>query len=258
MDTISAFGFESCCKAIAGDMARALAERSGETPQQQFVRNQAAAYMIMGFLPRDVAEALLASHCVMFHELMVVGVHDALCAQDAKARRAEVQGLLAMNKAFGGSLTHLQRYQKRVPEGRPQAGADRDAACNAAAATVPPGPAPASTSAVPQGPAPASAPAAPAAAHLSPVAKPAPAAGSSAPRALSESYRPTHGAVAASGGNSAAAALKPGSVAGLAQPTGIEQRGAVFVAAAGTPESPFPPDASGPWADGSGRDKQKP
>jgi hypothetical protein len=234
MDTISTFGFEACCRAIAGDMARALAERNGETPEQQFVRAQAAVFMIMGFLPRDVAELLLASHCVMFHELMVVGVHDALCAQDAKARRSEVQGLLAINKAFGGNLTQLQRYQKRASEGR------RDTASNVAAGAVPVKTAPAATSAA-------------AAAHVPPAAKPGAQAGPSAAGGHSADE-----AVPACDANpEAAAARKAGDVAGFAKAAGSEQQGAVLVAAAGTPGSPFHPGAPGRGFDGSGPARQK-
>jgi hypothetical protein len=234
MDTISAFGFEACCKAIAGDMARALAKRNGETPEQQFVRAQAAVFMIMGFLPRDVAEALLASHCVMFHELMVIGVHDALCAQDAKARRGEVQGLLAINKAFGGNLIQLQRYQKRPPESR------RETVSNVATGAVQVKSAPTSTPA-------------PAAAHVPPAVKPGAAAGPPAARGHSADK-----AVPAAGANSeAAAALRAGDGAVFALSAGSEQQGAVPVAEAGTPGSPFHPGTPGRWSDGSGPARQK-
>ena len=56
MDTQPAFGFKELFAHVIGDMAKAICERNGETQQQQFLRSQAAAHMIMGFLPRDVIE----------------------------------------------------------------------------------------------------------------------------------------------------------------------------------------------------------
>ena len=136
MDTAAAYSFEACCATIVGDMAKALCERNGETPEQRMVRGHAVAYMIMGFLPRDVIEVILASHCVMFHELMVAGVHDTFCADEAKVRRAELHGLIALNKAFCGNLGHLRHYQKRVAEGSHEARAAKEAASDAGRGAV--------------------------------------------------------------------------------------------------------------------------
>ena len=57
MDQAPVNSFEACCTAIVGDMAKALGERSGETPGRGVARAQGAAMMIMAFLPRDVIEA---------------------------------------------------------------------------------------------------------------------------------------------------------------------------------------------------------
>jgi hypothetical protein len=252
MDTISAFGFEACCTAIVGDMAKALSERNGETPEQQFARAQAAVHLILGFLPRDVTEALLASHCVMFHELMVGGVHDTLCAQEGKARRAELHGLMAMNKAFCGNLDHLRHYQKRPAEGSREAPAGTEP-------TLPPVPAAVEEPTVPV--------AAQAAASDVPeqmVAMPSSSADQTGPESMPSAlgkfaavYRPAAAAIAASRGNpAAAAALKAGDAVGFARAMGIEQPSAAFLAAANAAGSPFDRKAAGPWP-ASAQDKPK-
>jgi hypothetical protein len=117
MDTQPAFGFRQLFSHVVGDMAKAVSERNGETKQQQLLRTQAAAYTIMGFLPRDVIEAMLAGHCVMLHELMTDSVRDTLRGEVGTMRRATRSGIVAMDKAFGGNLTRLERYQTRPSDG---------------------------------------------------------------------------------------------------------------------------------------------
>jgi hypothetical protein len=244
MDTISAFGFEACCAAIVGDMARTLAERNGEAPEQQFARAQAAVHMIMGLLPRDVIEALLASHCVMFHELMVDSAHVTLCAREAKARRPEVHTLIALNKAFCGNLDHLRHYQKRPAEGNREAQAGIDEAPASVAAAREPAVPVETTQALAS-----TDPDQMAAVQPPPVAPAgsAPAvSGLDAPAAVN---RPTAAAVAAGSVNPAAAAtaIQAGDAAGFARALGIEQPSPAFLAAANAAGSPFDPNASGPW-----------
>ena len=105
MDVQPTFGFEELFSFVIGDMAKAICERKGETQAQQFARCQAAVHMIMGFLPRDVIEVMLAGHCVMLHEVMIVDVHGCLCGEVATARRT----LVALNKAFNDNLDRLER-----------------------------------------------------------------------------------------------------------------------------------------------------
>lgn len=118
MDTQPAFGFKELLTHIVGDMAKAMCERNGETKQQEFSRSQAAAHTIMGFLPRDAIEAMLAGHCVMFHEMMVDSVRDTLRGEMDTMRRATRSSIVAMDKRFGNNLARLERFQKRPSEGR--------------------------------------------------------------------------------------------------------------------------------------------
>ena len=118
MDIKPEFGFKELFHHVIGDMAKAICERKGETQSQQYVRSQAAVHMILGFLPRDVIEAMLAGHCVMFHELMVDSVHDMLRGEIGTMRRATRGAIVAMDKAFGNNLRSLERYQLRPAEGR--------------------------------------------------------------------------------------------------------------------------------------------
>ena len=115
---LPAFGFKDLLTHIVGDVAQAVCERNGETKARQAGRSQAAVFTIMGFLPRDAIEAMLAGHCVMFHELMVDSVHDTLRGELDTTRRATRGGIVAMDRAFANNLSRLERYQLRPAEGR--------------------------------------------------------------------------------------------------------------------------------------------
>src|ERR1700722_11312813 len=117
MDTQPAFGFKELLAHVVGDMAKAVSERQGETRQQHHARSQAAVHMIMGFLPRDVIEAILAGRCVMFHEMMVDSVGDTMRGEVDTTRRAARGNIVAMDRAFGANLTRLERYRARPAEG---------------------------------------------------------------------------------------------------------------------------------------------
>jgi hypothetical protein len=82
------------------------------------LRIQAATHMIMGFLPRDVIEATLAGHCVMFHELMTNTVHTTLRGEVDTARRGTRAGIIAMDKAFANNLARLEHYRLRPSQGQ--------------------------------------------------------------------------------------------------------------------------------------------
>src|SRR5437588_429233 len=89
---------------VIADMAKAVGERPNETKQQQCVRVQAATRMISGLLPRDVIEAMLAGHVVMFHELITDSIHDTLQGQIDTLRRATRVNIVSLNKAFHMNL----------------------------------------------------------------------------------------------------------------------------------------------------------
>jgi hypothetical protein len=118
MDTQPAFGFKEFLHYLIGDMAKAISERNGESKQEQFLRCQAAVQMMMGFLPRDVIEAVLAGRCMMFHEMMVDTVRLTLRGEVDSARVATRGSIVAMDKAFGNNLRLLERYQLRPSVGR--------------------------------------------------------------------------------------------------------------------------------------------
>lgn len=118
MDTKPAFGFKELFHHVIGDMAKALCERNGDTQAQQYARSQAVVHMILGFLPRDVIEAMLAGHCVLFHELIIDSARDTLRGEAEAMRRSTRAGIVAMDKAFGNNLRNLERYQARPADGR--------------------------------------------------------------------------------------------------------------------------------------------
>jgi len=107
MDTTATLSLKDLLIHIVGGIAKAVCERPGEPQPRQFARTQAAAQTIMAFQPRDAIEAMLAGHCLMFHELIVDDVHAAL-RDGAAATRS---GIVAMDKAFGANLTRLQRHR---------------------------------------------------------------------------------------------------------------------------------------------------
>jgi hypothetical protein len=117
MDTKPTLGQTELLTHIVGDIAKAVSEREGESRQRQSDRVQAATGTIMSFLPRDAIEAMLAGHCVMFHELIVDSVHFTLRGEEAATRRATRSSIVAMDKAFGNNFTRLERYRTRHAEG---------------------------------------------------------------------------------------------------------------------------------------------
>jgi hypothetical protein len=235
MDPTQLFGFTELFTHALGATAKALCERNGETREHQFARTQAAVTMIMGFLPRDAIEAILAGHCVMFHELMLASTHDTLSGEVGTTRRATRSGIVAMDKCFHANLSVLERYQMRNAQGRRDAPAaeDQDQAMAAPpdAASTTEGPA-----WTPEGDAAADAP------DARPPAE---------PRATRR-FTPTPEAVAACLANKAAmAALNAGDAAGFARAMGVELPNEAYLAAAAMPGSPFDV-GSGPDRAGDG------
>ncbi len=97
--------------AIAGQAAEAVSRRAGESPQCRDDRTRAAMDALQAFAPGDAVEAMLASHCLMLHELIVAEVNNALSDEDPVARRATRNSVVAMDKAFGNNLIRLQQYR---------------------------------------------------------------------------------------------------------------------------------------------------
>jgi hypothetical protein len=104
---------------VVGDTAAALSKRPGELDRRRAERTMATAGMIMAFRPGDVIEAMIASHCVMFHELIVDSVHETLTGEDPAARRPARSTIIAMDKAFGDNLARLEAYRTRCAEASP-------------------------------------------------------------------------------------------------------------------------------------------
>src|SRR3954471_217782 len=121
MDPNAPLSFKALFSHIIADMARALCERPNETKEQRFVRVQAVTQMILGLLPRDVIEAMLAGHTVMFHELMTDSIHDTLQGQIDTMRRVTRRNIVALNRAFHMNLEKLAHYQLRPSQGTREA-----------------------------------------------------------------------------------------------------------------------------------------
>jgi hypothetical protein len=89
---------------IIADVAGVLSRRAGEGPERQATRLRVATDMIEDFRPRNVVEAMLAGHSVMFHELMLDTVRDALREEPGPRRRGSRTLILAFNKALHQNL----------------------------------------------------------------------------------------------------------------------------------------------------------
>ena len=118
MDTAPTFGIQNVIAATVGHAANAVSQRAGESRQQQAERADAATDAIMAFQPSDAVEAILASHCLMFHEMIVADVHRTLCGENLATQRATRNGIVAMDRAFGANLIRLNQHraaQQDVP-----------------------------------------------------------------------------------------------------------------------------------------------
>jgi|HubBroStandDraft_1064217.scaffolds.fasta_scaffold11981_5 hypothetical protein len=118
MDTHQTSGYLDTLTHVVGGIARAVCQRVGEEQQQQIGRTQAAAHAIMEFQPRDSVEAMIAGHCVMFHEMIVDSVRFTLGRELEGTRRTTRTNIVAMDKAFGNNLTRLAQYRAGLAEGQ--------------------------------------------------------------------------------------------------------------------------------------------
>ena len=116
MSAVPAFGFEQLFTHVIGEMARAMADRPEDTPDQRAHYMNAAIHTIMSFLPRDVMEAILAGHCVMFHDVLVRAFQEiartGLVAPKGKG------SVFDLNKAFLANLSPFLKLRARPSEGR--------------------------------------------------------------------------------------------------------------------------------------------
>lgn len=248
------FGCNELFASVIGEIAKAVSERGGETAQQQLARSQAAVHMIMGFLPRDVVEALLAGHCVMLHETMLASVHDTLLGEADAMRRSTRSAVIAMNKEFNGNLGHLERYQARPVLARRDAPAvpPAEVTSSGTGTSVPPMPS-GLPRAVPEAPTPSTATQA-----VPPLPAQPNMVGSAAQNALdwlmehdpeaTMEYHPSPAMLAECEANfEAMAALAAGDPERFAKALGIAIPAEAFLQAANNPGSPFDPNATGPW-----------
>jgi hypothetical protein len=116
MDTQPLSGPRQVLSHIISDMAQAVSQRRDEPLSRQLARAQVAAQTIMAFLPVDAIEAMIAGHCVMFHEMIVDSIQTTLRGEPEATRRATRSAIVAMDKAFGANLLRLEQYRARDAE----------------------------------------------------------------------------------------------------------------------------------------------
>lgn len=98
---------------IIDDMANAISQRPDEGPGHQDVRARVATAMMEDLRPSDVAQVMLAGHCVMFHAVLTDSFRDTLRGEMDTMRRGTCSNLVAMNNSFHMNLDRLDRYQTR-------------------------------------------------------------------------------------------------------------------------------------------------
>ena len=86
---------------VIGDMASAVCQRPGETHEKQVLRSKIAIQTVLGLRPRDSIEALVAGHCMMYHELIVDAVHTSL-RDDMQVSTPQVDRLAAIAQETPG------------------------------------------------------------------------------------------------------------------------------------------------------------
>jgi hypothetical protein len=128
MDPQPQFGFKELFTHVISEMAKALCDRPEESRQLQITRTQAATHMILGMRPRDVIEAMLAGHAVMFHALITDSIRDTLQGQIAEMRRGTRTNIVSLNKAFHMNLVRFEQYQARPSQGTREGGEQGQAA----------------------------------------------------------------------------------------------------------------------------------
>jgi hypothetical protein len=271
MDQQPAFSFRDLFRFVISDMVKAIAERDGEAQEQRFARSQAAAHMILGFSPRDVAEAMLAGHCVMLHEVMTANARTTLRGGDDAKQRGPRSNVIGLNKAFNDNLDRLERHQQRPAEGCRDAAKEQipvtpDSASAPPTATTEPQPQPRPAA---QGPnralrrqaARAEMRAAAAESRAASRRPPATSSQTMPDRvAMPDQLPPDIAEIAARHSSSpeamaackanpeAIAALQSGDPVGFARAMDIEHPCEAFLSAAHTKGSPFDPHSSGSWA----------
>ena len=83
--------------------------------------------MILGLLPRDVIEAMLAGQAVMLHAVMTDSIHSTLRGEVDTMCRGTRANIVALNKAIDMNIDKLEQYHARPSEGTREAGGDASA-----------------------------------------------------------------------------------------------------------------------------------
>jgi hypothetical protein len=112
MDTTPTFGLQQeVLTHVISDMGQALGVRDGESREQWFARAQRSAQTILAFQPADAVEAMIASHCVMFHEMIVDTVQTMPHGATEATCRATRNSIVAMDRAFSNNLVRLRQHR---------------------------------------------------------------------------------------------------------------------------------------------------
>jgi hypothetical protein len=98
------------------DVADAVAQRPGETPEMRRLRASAATAMMEDCRANDAIEVMLAGQCVMFHEVLIDGFRHTLLGEVDTVRRGTRANLVQMDRSFHACLDRLEKRQAAKAE----------------------------------------------------------------------------------------------------------------------------------------------
>jgi hypothetical protein len=133
--------FKQLISDIVTGLAKSIASRRGETPEQKLNRFRVATQMVLAFFPRDIVEMVLASRVVLFHEVTCDAAQEMLAGQTDPMRRATRGQIVAMDRCFQANLAKLEQYQARRADAERDVSTARPAqVASAETASQPPAP----------------------------------------------------------------------------------------------------------------------
>lgn len=94
-------------------VARALCDRTGDSPAQRESRTRQMILSSLGFEPRDGVEYMLATLAFGHFQLLLDAMHDVLVGESGTAKARNRSSVVALNRAMLGLLRELREARSR-------------------------------------------------------------------------------------------------------------------------------------------------
>jgi hypothetical protein len=118
-----AFGFEQAATELIRGVVETVADLPGLTQERRFLKQQTTIFSVLGFLPRDPLEIMLAGQCIIYDAMLRDGARDLLHDQPEEIKLRTGPGNLASGRMFLTTLRTLRDIQNRDARVVPQASA---------------------------------------------------------------------------------------------------------------------------------------